>query len=269
MKQINWILQANLIKQDVIESIKAALAIDHISFEEVKIIPFSDEFPQIEKTDYFNIFYGSTTLILNAHKDTRYKSGVFLDVDKFNFKNYLQQWGDKMLNFDSLVTTFRDFVTKDYDDNSAWFLRPVEDDKSFSGTVMVFREIKEMAERLINSNNPYLTHNTLISVSSPKKIEKEWRHFIVNKKVISSSRYILNGELNVSATDIPTQLLEFVNQCCSEYAPHDIFVLDTALYNENYYVIECNCFNGTGFYNNDVITIIKAINKHLKTIAKT
>lgn len=264
MKQINWILQANLIKQSLIDSIKAALEIDNISYEEVKIIPFSDELPEIEKADYFNIFYGSTTLILNAYKDTRYKSGVFLDTEKFNFKNYLQQWGDKMLNFDSLVTTFSDFVTKDYDQISEWFLRPIEDDKSFSGTVMTFGEIKKMADELISSNNPYLTHNTLISVSSPKKIKKEWRHFIVNKKVISSSRYILNGELNVSATDIPTQLLEFVEECCLQYVPHDIFVLDTALYNKNYYIIECNCFNGTGFYSNDIANVIRAVNKHLK-----
>ena len=264
MKKLNWILQTNLVKQETIDNIKIALHLDGIRFEEVKIIPFSDELPTIQNLDYFNVFYGSTTLILNAYKDNKLSKGIFFDNNSFSIRNYLKYWGTKMLNFDSKLTTFSKFASESHSENSQWFLRPNEDDKSFSGTVLSFVELKKMACNLQESNNPYLTTETVISVSSPKIIEKEWRHFIVDKKVISSSRYMLNGQLNISTSDIPDELIKFVEQSCIEYVPHNIFVMDTAFCNNKFSIIECNCFNGTGFYNHDIVKIFRTVNKYLQ-----
>ncbi len=264
MKQLNWILQTNLIKQEIVDNIKIALQLDSIRFEEVKIIPFSNELPTVQNVDFFNVFYGSTTLILNAYKDKRFSKGVFFDNYSFNIDNYLKYWGEKMLNYDCKLTTFSKFANEDHSENSEWFLRPNEDDKSFSGTVMRFADIIKMEGDLKDSNNPYLTTQTLISVSSPKVIEKEWRHFIVDKKVISSSRYMFNGQLDISPNDIPDELIKFVEQSCTQYVPHNVFVMDTAFCNDKFSIIECNCFNGTGFYKHDIVKIIRAVNKYLR-----
>lgn len=264
MQQLNWVLQTNLIKQEVIDNIKIALQLDSIKFEEVKIIPFSDELPVIQNLNLFNIFYGSTTLILNAYRDSRFSQGVFFDSNLFNIATYLRYWGAKMLNYDSRLTTFREFANELHSKDSLWFLRPNEDDKSFSGTVMSFKDVKKMAWGLQDSNNHYLTTETIISVSTPKKIEKEWRHFIVDKKVISSSRYMLNDQLDISTSDIPSELIKFVEQSCNEYTPNSIFVMDTAFCDNKFSIIECNCFNGTGFYKHDIIKIIREVNAYLQ-----
>ncbi|TAF65019.1 MAG: DUF4343 domain-containing protein [Cytophagales bacterium] len=264
MKQLNWVLQSNLIKQEIIDNIKIALRLDNIKYEEVKIIPFSDELPDIQNPSFFNIFYGSTTLILNAYKDNRFSKGIFFDNNLFNTQNYLKYWGEGMLNYDSRLTTFPEFANEPHSENSEWFLRPNEDDKSFSGTVMSFKNVKKMACDLQNSNNPYLTSKTVISVSTPKTIQKEWRHFIVDKKVVSSSRYMFNRQFDISTTDIPAELIKFVEQRCNEYVPNSIFVMDTALCNDKFSIIECNCFNGTGFYKHDIVKIIRAVNEYLQ-----
>lgn len=73
MRKIKWILQSNLIKESDLLEIKNALNESNILFEEVKIIPFSDELPLISNNNNFKIFYGSTTLILNAYKNKTYK----------------------------------------------------------------------------------------------------------------------------------------------------------------------------------------------------
>lgn len=265
MKEINWIIQTNLVKQEVIDAIKTALCFDNVKFEEVKIIPFSDSLPDIKSNADVVIFYGSSTLILNAYRDKRFSKGVFYSEHTFNVENYLMNWGARMLNYDSEVTTFSAFAKQRLDDSARWFLRPLSDDKSFSGTVMDFSAIKRMASELKKSNNPQLNTDTRISVSSVKIIEKEWRHFIVNKKVISSSRYMLNGELDISPADIPDELIAFVNTCCNQYVPHDVFVMDTALSNGKFFVVECNCFNGTGFYKHDIVKIIRSVNEYLYT----
>lgn len=263
MLKINWILQKNLIKAEIVNTIKQTLQESHIPFEEVEIIPFSDELPQIKNEDAFNIFYGSTTLIFNALKIKKFRKGIFYNAATFNIKNYVEKWGERMLNAESIFTTFEEFALKYYDDSKELFIRPIEDDKAFSGTVMKFEEIKNFATNLQDSNNPYLTLTTKICISDPKSIQKEWRSFIVNKKVVSATRYITHEELNISVSDVPDRLIQFIEESCEIYNLHPIFVMDIALCDDKYYIIECNCFNGTGFYQHDIKKIIYEINEYL------
>ncbi|KOY87407.1 hypothetical protein AD998_15810 [bacterium 336/3] len=265
MSKIHWILQNNLIKPEIKESIIKTLQQDFISYEEVQVIPFSDSLPLIhQKADKY-VFYGSSTLIFNAYNHPIYQKGVFYDENTFTIENYNQQWGTKMLNHDAIITSLADFSQRNYPLESQWFIRPTSDSKAFSGSVMQFSEIQAFTKNIEESNNPYLSTQTLIAVSSPKKIEKEWRHFIVNKEVVSSSRYAQNGHLSISNTDISDDLINFIESCCEQYTPHNIFVMDTALCQDKYFIIECNCFNGTGFYSHDIEAIIQKINQFLSS----
>lgn len=257
---MHWIIQNNLVKREVVDAIVSALQEDAVSYEEVFVIPFSEELPGVKNVDAHPLFYGSTTLIMNAYNDKKFSRGVFYNAETFTIENYLSKWKLKMLNHDARITTFDAFSKENFAEDSEWFVRPNEDTKSFSGAVMTFAEIRELSSGLKDSNNPHLNESSVISVSTPKVIEKEWRNFIVDGKVISSSRYMLNGELNISVSDIPEDLITFVETCCDEYRLHDVFVMDAALSNGRYYIIECNCFNGTGFYNHDIRSIVKAVN---------
>lgn len=263
MRRIHWILQKNLIKEKIFLEIKEALKSDDISFEEVRIIPFSDELPEIKESNDFKIFYGSTTLVLNAYKLDKFKEGIFYDKEVFNMRNYFKEWGNHMLNYDSEILTFNEIINKDYK-NGTWFVRPIYDDKSFSGRLMTFTEIENLEKSLVESNNPYLTVNTQVAISKPKDIEKEWRHFVVDKKIVSSSKYAENGNLSKSRIDVPDELLKFVEDRCNEYVPNNIFVMDTALCDDKFKIVECNCFNDTGFYDNDIKDIIKAVNNSIR-----
>jgi hypothetical protein len=111
--------------------------------------------------------------------------------------------------------------------------------------------------------HPLMNKETMIFLARPKKIQKEWRNFIVNNKVVSSSRYCLDGELNIDNQDIPSEMISFVTMRCQTYTPHAIFVMDVALSDDKYSIIECNCFNGTGFYDHDIALIVKSINEEL------
>ena len=55
---INWILQKNLTKPEVLERIKLALSGQDETWEEVEIIPFSNIIPLIKNRESFNIVYG-------------------------------------------------------------------------------------------------------------------------------------------------------------------------------------------------------------------
>lgn len=256
---VQWIIQKNLIKPDVLDSFRQAFADLRIEHEEVLVIPFSNELPAFAPAQ-INIFYGSTTLMLNAYHHPDFRNGIFYDPVAFSMENYVQQWGRNMLNWDGQVLAFKDFIDGPMESRNEWFLRPNEDDKSFAGTIMTAIEIKEWYGNIQTIDNPNLNPDTQIFVCSPKQILKEWRNFVVNGRVVDGSRYMLNGRLKVSHQDCPEEMLEFVEKMTAKYAPHDIFVMDVAETSSGFKIIECNCFNGTGFYQHDLKKIIKAVN---------
>ena len=72
------------------------------------------------------------------------------------------------------------------------------------------------------------------------------------------------GELDESNDDIPKKMLEFAKARISEYRIEDVYVMDIAQIGNGYKLIECNCFNGTGFYMHDIENIIQSINKLIR-----
>ena len=97
---INWVLQTNLTKPNVLEAIKSALTATDESYEEITVIPFSTNPPEVKSKDAINIVYGSSTLMLNAYKNSELRKGLFYDPDKFTMQNYVNQWSDNLLNSD-------------------------------------------------------------------------------------------------------------------------------------------------------------------------
>jgi hypothetical protein len=194
MNQINWIIQRNLIDDKTLEGLKNAAVKDKASYQEVYIIPFSDDLDIEYNSNFINIFYGTTTLMMNAYKVSEYRKGVFYDYDRFQMKQYLDEWKNRMLNYDGKVLTISEFIEEKYNDNDEFFIRPNDDTKAFSGYVTKFAE-----------------------------------------------------------------------DCCRIYTPHDVFVMDVALRSGNYYIIECNCFNDSGFYDHDLEEIVKNINDYMRS----
>lgn len=261
---IKWIVQNNLIKPEVLNEFRQAFKELKIDFEEVQVIPFHPDLPIFTPSE-INIFYGSTSLLLNVYSNAKFKKGVFYDSDQFTMSNYLNKWTSKMLNSDGRIIRFKEFNDELINTNSEWFIRPNEDDKSFAGTTMSSTEIRDWYLKIKGIDNPSLNPETLIFVSKKKEIRKEWRNFIVNGKVIDSSRYMLNGNLNISNNDSPKEMIEFAEECSAQYSPHDIFVMDLAETANGYKIIECNCFNGTGFYDHHIKTIVEAISARVNT----
>ncbi len=213
MPQPTWILQKNLTNEKVFEAIKATLEADSLPYQEVLLIPFSDEAAVVKPPFEGLVFYGSTTLILNAWKDPKLRHGVFFDPARFSVENYLHQWGASMLNHDSRATTFESLAAESHPAEAAFFIRPDADSKAFSGQVMTFEAIQTFDSQLQDAENPHLDRQTPIVISLPKPIEKEWRSFVVDGKIIDTTRYFLHGELDIDPQDAPEELLEFRATC--------------------------------------------------------
>ena len=261
---INWILQKNLTKPEILERIKSVLNGKDEIWEEVVVIPFSKEIPEIKNKDSFKIIYGSTTFMLNAFKDEELRKGVFFEPAKFQMRNYVDKWNGQVLNADGQLIKFGKLKEIKSEPEKKWFIRPNSDGKEFSGRVDTFNELKEWSDNVCKLELPELNNETEIWISEPKEIKKEWRLFVVDNQIVSASRYMNEGELDESENDIPKEMIEFAKARISEYRIEDVYVMDIAQIKNEFKLIECNCFNGTGFYKHDVESIIQSINKFIK-----
>ena len=261
---INWILQKNLTKPEILERIKSALNGEDEIWEEVEVIPFSNEIPAIKNKDSFKIIYGSTTFMLSAAKSKALKKGVFFEQTKFQMKNYVDKWKDKVLNADGQLWKFGAMNQLQSEADKEWFIRPNNDGKAFSGKVASYQELLIWSTEVCKLEIPELNKHTEVWIAEPKEIKKEWRLFIVDDQIISASRYMQEDELAESENDIPKEMIDFAKKRIVEYRIADVYVMDIAEIGKEYKLIECNCFNGTGFYQHDVEKIIQSVNKFVK-----
>ena len=261
---INWVLQTNLTKPNVLEAIKSALTATDESYEEITVIPFSTNPPEVKSKDAINIVYGSSTLMLNAYKNSELRKGLFYDPDKFTMQNYVNQWSDNLLNSDGQLIELGEICNLSSKPNQKWFIRPNDDEKGFSGKLIEFKELNEWIAKMNQLDSPEINNQRLAWISPPKTIEKEWRLFIVDDKIISSSRYMHNCQLDIDTNDNPIEMLSFAQNRINEYRLDNVYVMDIAEVNDEYKIIECNCFNGTGFYKHQIGQIVSAINDFVR-----
>jgi hypothetical protein len=263
MKNIRWIIQNNLIAENDLKEIQNSCKDMNVEFEEILVVPFSPEIPDFTKDDKTNIYYGSTTLMYNIYNQFNKPPGLFFDEQTFSMENYLNVWKEHMLNFEAKVTTFKEFAKENHPDDSLWFIRPDADDKSFNGDVRSFIDIKNFIDNSVKFDNVILTEDTKIIVGPPFNIRKEWRNYVVDGKVVASSLYRKDFRLNKSRTDVPEDMVKFVEDRCKEYMPHKIFAMDIALCGDEYYIIECGCLNSVGFYAADISKIVKSVSEFM------
>jgi len=266
MRKVRWIAQNNLISEIDRDRMKQACDNLGVMYEGVHVLPFAYGLPKFTEDDSINVYYGSTTFISNLMQTDLDKTGIFLDESKFLMSNYLSQWGEHMLSSEARVLKFKEFIAEDHEPKSSWFIRPNADSKSFDGNVKDFGEIENWFNNVQQMfDNVELDENTDILVGPAYNIRKEWRNFVVDGKVVSSSLYRENFRLKKSADDIPAEMIEFVEARAKEYSPNEVFVMDIALCggDHEYYIIECGCMNSVGFYHSDIQQIVKSVTDHV------
>lgn len=261
-----WIIQDKNYATGDREQIIEACNRLNIPCEQITVVPFSTALPEFPlDNEYENIYYGSTTMMDRIYRDFNQPKGLFYNHETFSMKNYIEKWGQHMLSSEAQVLTFEAFRNADYPLGQEFFIRPDADSKSFAGMVLEFKEIQEWYDRIISENVVELNPKTKILAGPAYHIEKEWRNYIVNGKVVTSSLYRKNFNLHKSNTDIPKEMIAYVEERCKEYQPHDVFAMDIAKCKgeHEYYIIECGCMNSVGFYHCDIFKYVEALSNYV------
>lgn len=258
---LKWIIQSNLgDRSGTVDKLVAFVEQQGYQYEWIKVIPFSDEPPDVS-TDGLTVFYGSTTLIKNVAEANKWKPGVWFNNAAYEFNSIIGGFGkDNILNGDSLITTIDLFLNQNHSENELFFLRPAADMKEFAGGLFTFKEAKEQWKGLKDSSGP-LTYETLIQVATPKNIVAEYRTIVVDKTVVAASQY-KKDERPYLDSNVPNKIIDFANEMAQGYQPCEVFTLDVCeLPNGKFKVVEPNTFNCSGLYWCDHHAIVKSVSE--------
>ena len=250
-----WVIQENLYKEEAFLDLINAVEKYGAPYEIVKVVPFSHELiPDINPTGKI-VVMGATTMIGIA-KERNWHYGAFYN-DNFDHRAWAAAYGTELLNNDAEVCMFKD-VNPSY---SPFFIRPAADRKTFTGEVIDKANFDLWLKQTEGATDGYSTlrPETLVITAPPKAIHREWRFFVVNGKVITGSLYKLGSRvIHLPALHDEDAAL-YAQKMVDVWQPDIAFVIDVALTDNDFKVIEINCLNSAGFYKSNVNLIVEAL----------
>ena len=98
----------------------------------------------------------------------------------------------------------------------------------------------------------------MILMASVAPIDREWRLFVVDGQVATSTRYRNQGRVEPLAEQ-PEDVLEFAQPLIEAWAPAPAFVMDIAASQGQLRVIECNGIHSSGFYAANISAFVRAM----------
>ena len=269
-----WILESNLMDFGYQVLIKT-LERKKIPFLLVKVVPYTsilvspdfdtfakqpEEKDNIYIDDNQKIFVFGTMGLPRIANERNWYPGS-LNSSEFDFEKWSQGFGfHNLLNEKSKIMKFSDEINVDY---NPFFIRPCEDNKAFSGQVINKQQFKEWQSVIANINDERskLNNETMITVAPCQEIIKEARMFVFNGKYVTGSYYKFGLKVRYEEVSDNDPIIDYTNEVVSHYQPAKAFVIDIALTDNGYKIIEINNINSVGLYNANVEKFVDAVMK--------
>lgn len=206
------------------------------------------------------IFYGSTNFIERMSK-LNYFPGVYGNNDMFSYENLIKHIPKEMLLNDpeSAVRGTAQYIinyikNKNFNNDDLMFFKPGNDSKIFAGSVMTIKDILQICNNIDLGILPDADKDFPLLLSIPYGISHEYRLFIVDGKIITSSEYLPNVN-----NGCPKIVSNFAQDVIQKWCPTDIYTLDICLSAGKPYIMEIQNFHSAGFYDCDLNLLANAI----------
>ena len=256
-----WVIESNVADEERYDAFISAIASFGIDYQIVTRIPFSQELvPEITSEDVFA--YGSVGLINKVASTRGWK--VFTN-DNFDFEVWSKAWDGDVLNEGAEIGPFNSVPINE----EQFFIRPTKDNKAFTGKIMSIIDYYNWLDQLKIGEESSLGLDfdieEQVMVAPVRNIYQETRFFVVDGKIVTHSLYRTGGRiLYRESSETDPEAVEFAQRMIDRWTPDDAFVLDLALTDDGYKVLEINSINCSGFYKSDVTKLVAAFVDHFK-----
>jgi len=251
-----YVIQENLFKEFHYNTLIEYLNRYNLGHETVPFRPFTDELEV--KTDRKDVFFFGSVNGAKIAVKKGWNPGCFYN-ENHDFEKYAPHWWEYMLNNNGHVIEAIDELPEKLP--YVFFARPTKDTKVFSGQLFTKDSWNSYIEDLKQGSTiGYITKETKVLVAPPKQnIQQEIRCWIVDGKIVTMSQYKIGNRVVYQNHDNNEEATIFVNKLLKRFQPARAFVIDICLYQDEYYVVEVNCINCSGFYDGNMSKLIQSL----------
>ena len=246
-----YVIQERLRKEFEWDDLIKAMDRLELEYEVVKLRPFIDD---IEfETDRKDVFVFGALKMARITPKYGWYPGVLM-TPNHDFQVYREHYKENLLNYDSTIHLFGNLdLIRDS------FVRPTLDTKTFTGKVFTPSEWREHREySLKNGHVTTLTENTEVQVAPIKNIQKEFRFFIVDGKLITGSLY-KEGYFIRYDSIVDEGAKDFCNEMIKVFDLAPAYVMDICLTDGEWKIIECGTVNCAGLYKINIPLLLMAL----------
>lgn len=236
----------------------------------VRYIPFEiGSYNKFEPNDCV-VVQSSLNLARQLMREKRWIPGPWLNSNAFECSTYYAYLGKHHINNKytllprAEVPRFLPTLRRQFSENGDLFIRPSSGQKTFTGKVFLEKHWDKNWEWVEEYTEP----ESLIIISSPKVIDREWRFIVADGEIITGSLYKERiGSLFTSkyrevddANDIKDALaLVKAKEVAAEgYHPDPMFVIDICESNNKMYLLEIGSFSCAGLYDCNITKVVDA-----------
>lgn len=234
-----------------------------------KYIPFDDQhdlsfLPTTEPV----VFHGAISCVRSVQdRKLNLRPFAWFDFNALRCQSYYAHWGpwlaQRIYGFyplgvlrDKADWLFEVFGRPKREGGESYiFLRPDANDKTFTGEIVSQTRFDSWINWTWVDDN---LADLLVVVSQPERLGREWRLFVQDGKVITGSRYMDRGVLDLEP-EYPDGAVQVAEAACKVWTPHPIFCMDMAETDDGYRILECGSINCAGYYAADLRVIVRAI----------
>lgn len=254
---MHWIIQTNLFAEDGWRALVETLERFNLPYSVHKVVPFVGEIIPDANPDGQVICMGAYSL-RHLAKKKGWTPGVF-DLEPFDFEVQKAHWGEHMLNYHAVVSTFENANFSPDDEYK--FIRPVLDSKSFAGKVFDRHEFYDWKRKIVVLEEDYgdnVCKDTVIQLCPLRKIYSEHRFWIVKGEIVTSSTYKIGWTVHYQPVN-DDRFAQYVKERIAEWQPLDAFVIDVCDTDQGIKIVEINTLNSSGFYAGDMQRLVLAL----------
>jgi hypothetical protein len=189
-----------------------------------------------------------------------------MNLPRLRCSVYYSYWGEYLLQQKyafyplSEVLRLREQIYSVFGKDNQIFVRPDTNTKDFTGQIVHLDQMK----RFVNSVSYRDPLSELMCVvAQPQEIKAEYRLIVHNKEVITGSRYILDGHLDLDPY-YPEGAVQVAESAVRVWSPHPILAIDVADTHMGFRIIECGSVNCAGLYMANLDLVIQAITEQTK-----
>lgn len=254
-----YVIQENIFREQGFDELIRVVERVSLPYSIHKVVPFVGEIiPDIDPPNPVIVFGAYTMLKVAARKG--WMPGSFATPNT-DFEVCLANWGNRMLNASATVHRFDSVPQTD-----EFFMRPSEDSKAFAGKIFDWAEYDDWRHRIIDLGENYgqtLICDTRVIISEPREILREYRLWVVDGRIVTSSLYKIGDRVRYDSIVDP-EVLEYGQECIDMWQPARAFCLDVCMVEgcrvmPTYKIVEVNCLNAAGFYEANIGRLVEAL----------